>query len=167
MFFKKGLEDLSLIWKVAMKNLRMSEAMFAIANKYALAEEATLDTREQKKEKESGYTDHPSSSKGHNKKRKVDRSINVVERPWHNKEYRPKPGEFEGFLDHICIFHPRKTTRLRTVTDSKVSQMKCSRRSKGPIMRKSLKNPTMTSPKLTRRSTTSMVTPDSYESRWK
>jgi hypothetical protein len=59
----------------------MSEAMFAIANKYSLAEEATLDTREQKKEKELGYTDHPSSSKGHNKKRKVDRSINVVERP--------------------------------------------------------------------------------------
>jgi hypothetical protein len=30
--------------------------MFAIANKYALVEEATLDTREQKKE-ESGHTD--------------------------------------------------------------------------------------------------------------
>jgi hypothetical protein len=53
--------------------------MFAIANKYALAEEATPDTREQKKEKESGHTDQPSSSKGHNKKRKVDHSINAVE----------------------------------------------------------------------------------------
>jgi hypothetical protein len=30
--------------------------MFAIANKYALVEEATLDTREQKKE-ESGHMD--------------------------------------------------------------------------------------------------------------
>jgi hypothetical protein len=93
-----------MIRKLTMKNPRMSEAMFAIANKYALAEEATLDTREQKKE-ESGHTNQPSSSKGHDKKRKADRSINAVERPWLNKEYRPRPGEFEGFLDRICIFH--------------------------------------------------------------
>jgi hypothetical protein len=53
--------------------------MFAIANKYALAEEVTPDTREQKKEKESGHTDQPSSSKGHNKKRKADHSIIAVE----------------------------------------------------------------------------------------
>jgi hypothetical protein len=81
MFFKKGLRDPSLIHKLAMKNSRTSEAIFAIANKYTLAEEATLDTREEKKEKELGHTDQPSSSKGHDKKRKVDHSINVVERP--------------------------------------------------------------------------------------
>jgi hypothetical protein len=46
MFFKKGLRDPSLIRKVAMKNPRTSETMFTIANNYALAEEATLDTRE-------------------------------------------------------------------------------------------------------------------------
>jgi hypothetical protein len=46
MFFKKGLRDPSLIRKLIMKNPRTSEAMFTIANKYALAEEATLDTRE-------------------------------------------------------------------------------------------------------------------------
>jgi hypothetical protein len=39
-----------------MKNPRTSEEMFPIANKYALAKEVTLDTREQKKE-ESGHTD--------------------------------------------------------------------------------------------------------------
>jgi hypothetical protein len=50
MFFKKGLRDPSLIHKLTMKNPRISEAMFAIANKYALAEEATLDSKEQKKE---------------------------------------------------------------------------------------------------------------------
>jgi hypothetical protein len=55
--------------------------MFAIANMYALAKEATLDTKEQKKEKDSGHTDQPSSSKGHDKKRKVDRSVNALERP--------------------------------------------------------------------------------------
>jgi hypothetical protein len=46
MFFKKGLRDPSLFRKLTMKNSRTSEAMFAIANKYALAEEVTLDIRE-------------------------------------------------------------------------------------------------------------------------
>jgi hypothetical protein len=81
MFFKKGLRDPARIRKVALKNPRMSEAMFIIANKYALAEEATLNTREQKKEKDSGHADQHSSSKGHNKKRKADHSVNMVERP--------------------------------------------------------------------------------------
>jgi hypothetical protein len=61
-----------------MTNPRTSEEMFAIANKYALAKEVTLDTREQQK-KESGHTDQPSSSKGHDKKRKVDHSVNNAE----------------------------------------------------------------------------------------
>jgi hypothetical protein len=69
MFFKKELRDPSLICKLAMKNPRTSEAMFTIANKYALAVEATLDTREQKKEKDSGHANQPSLSKGHDKKR--------------------------------------------------------------------------------------------------
>jgi hypothetical protein len=54
MLFKKGLRDSSLICKPAMKNPRTSKEMLAITNKYALAEEVTLDTREQKKHKESG-----------------------------------------------------------------------------------------------------------------
>jgi hypothetical protein len=41
--------------------------MFSITKRYALAEEVTLDTIEQKKE--SGHPDQPSSSKGHDKKR--------------------------------------------------------------------------------------------------
>jgi hypothetical protein len=96
--------------------------MFSIANRYALAEKATLDTREQKKV--SGHPDHPSSSKGHDKKRKCDRSVNVVEQPRPHKEYRPRPGELEGFLDRICIFHTKESTRPRTVTDFKVLQMR-------------------------------------------
>jgi hypothetical protein len=31
-----------------------------------------------------------------------------MERPRRNKEYRPRPGEFEGILDRICIFHPQR-----------------------------------------------------------
>jgi hypothetical protein len=31
-----------------------------------------------------------------------------VERLQCNKEYWPKPNEFEGFLDRICIFHPEE-----------------------------------------------------------
>jgi hypothetical protein len=46
MFVKKGLRDPSLICKLSMKSPRTSKAMFAIANKYALVEEATLHTRE-------------------------------------------------------------------------------------------------------------------------
>jgi hypothetical protein len=59
--------------------------MLSIANRYTLADEVTLDRREQRKE--SGHSDHPSSSKGHDKKRKPDHSINVVERPCCHKEY--------------------------------------------------------------------------------
>jgi hypothetical protein len=47
------------------------------------------------------------SSKGHDKKGKSDRSVNTVEWPHRHKEYRPRPGEFKGFLDRICIFHPQ------------------------------------------------------------
>jgi hypothetical protein len=47
MFFKKGLRDLSLIYKLAMKHPRTSKEMLAITNKYALADEATLDNKEQ------------------------------------------------------------------------------------------------------------------------
>jgi hypothetical protein len=46
MFLKKGLRDPVMIHKLNMKNLRTSEAMLAIANKYALAEEVTLNNRE-------------------------------------------------------------------------------------------------------------------------
>jgi hypothetical protein len=57
MFFKKGLRDSSLICKIAMKNPRTSKEMMAIANKYALAEESSLDNRDPKKDKELGHSD--------------------------------------------------------------------------------------------------------------
>jgi hypothetical protein len=57
----------------------MSEEMLAIANKYALAEEATLDTRDQKKDKELGHSDQPNTTKNNDKKRKSDRSVAEVE----------------------------------------------------------------------------------------
>jgi hypothetical protein len=104
MFFKMGLRDSSLIRKLTMKKPRMSEQMFSIANRYALVEEVTIDKREQKKELD--HLDQPNSSKGHDKKRKLGCSVNAVEWPHHHKEYRTRSGKFEGFLDHICIFHP-------------------------------------------------------------
>jgi hypothetical protein len=122
-----------------MKNPRTSEEIVSITNKYALAEEMTLDTREQKKE--SGHMDQPSLSKGDDMKRKADRSINVVERPRRHKEYRPKSGEFEGFLDHISFFHLQESTRPETLTDYKVLQMRFSRWKKVPIKRKSMRIP--------------------------
>jgi hypothetical protein len=113
-----------------MENPKTSEEMLAIANKYALAEEETLDTRDQKKDKELGHSDQPNTSKNNDKKRKADRSVANMERPHRNKEYRPRLGEFESFLDWICIFTLRESTRLGTVIDSKVSQMRSSRRPK-------------------------------------
>jgi hypothetical protein len=62
MFFNQGLRDSSSIRKLTMKNPRTSEEMLSIANMYALAEEVTLDTKEQKKEKELGHSDEPISS---------------------------------------------------------------------------------------------------------
>jgi hypothetical protein len=88
-----------------MKNPRMSEEMVYTANRYALAKEVTLDNREKKKE--SGHVDQPTSSMGHDKKRKQDHSVNTVEQHRHHKEYQPRTGEFKGFPDRICIFYPQ------------------------------------------------------------
>jgi hypothetical protein len=113
MFFKKGLRDSSLICKLTMKNPRTSEEMLAIANKYALAEEVNLDTRDQKKDKELAHSDQPITSKSNEKKMKADHSVANVERPHHNKEYRPQHVEFKGFLDLICICHPQGKQKTR------------------------------------------------------
>jgi hypothetical protein len=93
-----------------MKNPRTLEEMFYIDNRYALAEEATFNSKDQK---ESGHIDQSSSSKGRDKKRKLNHSINTIERPRRHKEYRPRPGEFEGFLNRICIFHPQGMHKTR------------------------------------------------------
>jgi hypothetical protein len=113
MFFKKGLRDLSLIHKLAMKYPKMFEEMLAIANKCALAEEATIDTKDQKKDKEHGHLGQPNTLKSNDTKRKSDHSMANVEWPCHNMEYQPWSGEFEGFLDRICIFHPQRKHRTR------------------------------------------------------
>jgi hypothetical protein len=57
MFLKTGLRDSSFIRKFTMKNPRMPKKMLAITNKYALAEEATRDNRDPKKDKELGHSD--------------------------------------------------------------------------------------------------------------
>jgi hypothetical protein len=73
-----------------------------------LVEEATLDTREVKKDKKSSHTDRPRTSKTSDKKRKHDHSFANVERLHHNRtEYRPRPSEYENFLGGICILHPQ------------------------------------------------------------
>jgi hypothetical protein len=97
MFFKKGLKDSSLICKLTMKTPRTFEEMLPIANKYALAEEATIDNRDSKKDKESGPSDRPNTSKSNNKKRKLGRSMANVERPCRNEiKYRPDRESLKG-----------------------------------------------------------------------
>jgi hypothetical protein len=82
--------------------------MFSVTNRYALAKEATLDTREKKNEKESGHMDQPSSSKSHDKKRKVDCSVNMVERPQCNKEYRSRLVNLKASWIASAFSTPRK-----------------------------------------------------------
>jgi hypothetical protein len=107
MFFKKDPRDAYLIRKLAMKNHMSSEKMLTIANKYALAEETTLNNKVIKKDKKPSHSNQLDTSKVNDKKRKPDRSVANVEQPRCNRtEYRPRPGEFKIFLDEICIFHP-------------------------------------------------------------
>jgi hypothetical protein len=91
MFLKKGLRDSYLICKFTIKNPKTSDEMLVITNKYALAEEATFNNsdpnRDSRKDKESGQSDQPSSSKGNNKKRKLDYSVANIERPRRTTEY--------------------------------------------------------------------------------
>jgi hypothetical protein len=72
MFFKKGLRDSSLICMLTKKNPRTSEEILEIANKHALAEEATLDTRDQKEDKEQGHSTQPNTLKNNDMKRTSD-----------------------------------------------------------------------------------------------
>jgi hypothetical protein len=85
MFFIKGLKDSTLICKLAMKNPRTSEEMFSIANKYAMAKEATLKTRESKKDKKSSHSDLPGTCKSNDKKGEADHLVANVERPRHSR----------------------------------------------------------------------------------
>jgi hypothetical protein len=104
---------------------RTPEEMLAITNKYALEEEVTLDNRDTKKDKVLCKSDLPDTSKNTDKKRKPYCSMAKIEWLRHNStEYRPWPGEFEGSLDMIFIFYPRKNIRLGTMTDCKGLQMK-------------------------------------------
>jgi hypothetical protein len=167
MLFKKGLRDSSLIHKLTMKNPKTSEEMLAIANKYALAEEAALDTREQKKKKESWHTDQCSSSKGHDKKRKVDCSVNNVEWPHRNKKYWPRPGEFEGFLYRICIFHPQGKHRTRDYNRLQRSTDEVLKTTKKVDQEKKPKDPKGDFPKAHKEVNYIYGGPNSYESRRK
>jgi hypothetical protein len=106
MFFSKGHKDSSLIHKLTMKNPKTCVEIMAIANTYALVEEVTLGTREPKKDKESDHSDQPGTLKSNDKKRMSDRSsMTNIEWMHCNKNYQPRPREFKGFLDRICIFH--------------------------------------------------------------
>jgi hypothetical protein len=156
MFFKKGLRDPSQIRKLTMKKPRTSEAIFAITNRFALTEETTLNTREQK-EKESSHTDQPSSSKATKRRGKWV----ILSTRWNDHDAARSTGPGRVNLKDsgiACAFStPGESTRHGTATDSKVLQMWCSGRPKGPIRRKSPRIPRETSLKLIRRSITYMV----------
>jgi hypothetical protein len=151
--------DSSLIHKLVMKNPRTSEEMLAITNKYVMAEEGTLDIREQKKDNELGHSDQPSTSKSHDKKRKVDLFVANVERSRRNKEYRPRPNEFEGFLDRIYIFHPQGKHKTRDYNWLKGFTDEVLKKTKKADQENKPEDPKGDFPEAQKRSTTSMVDP--------
>jgi hypothetical protein len=160
MFFKKGLKDLALICKLARKNPRTSEEMLAITNKYALAEEATLDNREAKKDKKPNHMDRPGTSKPNDKKTKHDHSVTNMERPHHNRiEYRPWSGEYEGFLDGIYIFHRQGKDKIWDCNRLQGFADESSKRPKKSSKKRRQKTQRVTSVRLTRRTITSSVDP--------
>jgi hypothetical protein len=122
--------------------------MFAIANKYALAEEVTLDTREQKKERSQATRTSPAPPRAMTRRGK--RIIPSTQ--WNGCDATRSTGKDQVNLKASCITFvfstPRESTKPRTVTNSKVSQMRCSRLPSGPIKRKNLKSPRATSSKL-------------------
>jgi hypothetical protein len=92
------------------------------------------------------------------------RGKRIIPSTWwnsHNATRSTGPGRVHLKAPWIAsaFSNPRESTKLGTAIDSKVSQMKYSRRPKGLIRRKIPKNPRATSPKLTMRSTTSMGAP--------
>jgi hypothetical protein len=90
MFFKKGLRDPSLIHHQQVHPRRRR----------------TLENKEAKKDKKLSQSDWHDTFKCNDKKRKHDRSVANVERPWcNNTMYQLELDEFEGFLDGIYIFH--------------------------------------------------------------
>jgi hypothetical protein len=135
-----------------------AEEILAISNKYALAEEATLNTREQKKE-ESGHVDQPSLSRAMTRRRRWI----ILSTMWrgHDATRSTSQGRVNLKASWIASVSstPRESIRLKTAIDSRVLQMRCSRRPKRLIKKKSPKNQRTTSPKLIRRSTTSIVSP--------
>jgi hypothetical protein len=54
----------------------------------------------------------PSSSKGHDKKRKRDHILNAVERPHRQKEYRPRLGKFDYVFSGLDSYEPKRKQKL-------------------------------------------------------
>jgi hypothetical protein len=155
MFFKKGLRDSSLIHKLTMKNPMTSKEMLATANKYALVEEATPESRRRRMSRATQTSlDRPRAMRRRGKWIIPSTRSNGC-------DTTRSIGTGQVNLKASCIAFafsaPRESTTPKTATDSKVLKMRYSRRSMRSIKRKSPKIPRATSPKLTRRSTTSMV----------
>jgi hypothetical protein len=137
-----------------MKNPRMLEQMFSIANRYTLTEEATPDTKEQK---ESGHQ----TSSAHPRATTRRESQTVLSMRWSGLVVirSTDPGQMNSKASWIIFAFstPRECARPKTTTDSKVSQMRFSRRPSRPIKKRSLRILRATSPRCTRRSTISLV----------
>jgi hypothetical protein len=90
-----------------------------------------------------------------------------LERPWHNKEYRPRPGEFEDFLDRICIFHPQRKHKTRDCDWLQGFTDEVLKTTKGADQEKKPEEPKGDFPEAHKEVNYIYGGPDSYESRRK
>jgi hypothetical protein len=119
MFFKKGLRDPALICKLAMKNPRISEAMFAITKKYALAKRrpSTLGNRRRRRT-QATWTSLARPRAMTRRGKQI-----VLSTQWndHDVTRSTGPGQVNLMASWIAspFSTPRESTRPETVTDQK------------------------------------------------
>jgi hypothetical protein len=90
-----------------------------------------------------------------------------VERSRHNKQYRPRPDEFEGFLDRICIFHPQGKHKTQNCDRFQGFIDEVLKTAKGGDQKKKPKKPKGDFPEAHNEVNYIYGGPDSYESRRK
>jgi hypothetical protein len=118
MFLKKGLRDSSPIQKLTMKNPRRSEQMFSITNRYALAEEATLNIIERRRSQATRISlAHPRAM--------TRRGCRTILLTWLIgliiiRSTVPGRVNLKASWIAFVFFTPKESTRPKTATNSKV-----------------------------------------------
>jgi len=114
MYFKKRLKDPEFFRKLARKDVRTCEELFFIANQYALAEEAVLKTRKNRRDRKTSHHEKHESSRTQDKKKKSDCEVMNIERPRSPKPVHGiNPTECADFLERKSVIHPQGNHKMK------------------------------------------------------